>query len=157
MQDLIVKLEPYIRLSAFLGVFVLVALWELVAPRRRLRISRSVRWMSNIGIVMLDTAMVRLVFPVAAVGVAAVAGSLGWGLFNALAWPFWVEVVLAVVDQLWLVPMAEEMVLRQEQVPVVEHIPHPEEIQLVHLDYLPVVAAEAVPILLESKVAEVVE
>ena len=97
MQDLIVEFEPYVRSSAFVGVFVLVALWELAAPRRTLRVSKAVRWTSNIGIVILDTVIVRLVFPVAAAGVAAAAGTLGWGLFNALAWPFWIEVVLAVV------------------------------------------------------------
>ena len=97
MQELVVELEPQFRLGAFLGVFVLVALWEIVAPRRRLRVSKAVRWTSNIGIVVLDTALVRLVFPAAAVGIAAEVGSLGWGVFNALAWPFWVEVLLAVV------------------------------------------------------------
>ena len=97
MQELVVELEPQFRLGAFLGVFVLVALWEIVAPRRRLRVSKAVRWTSNIGIVVLDTALVRLVFPAAAVGVAVEVGSLGWGVFNALAWPFWVEVLLAVV------------------------------------------------------------
>ena len=95
MHDLIVECEPHVRLGVFLGVFVLVALWECAAPRRRLRASKPVRWTSNIGIVVLDTALVRLAFPVAAAGAAAEAGSLGWGLFNALAWPLWVEVVLA--------------------------------------------------------------
>ena len=97
MHDLIVEFEQYVRLSAFLGVFVLVALWEIAAPRRSLQASKVVRWTSNIGIVVLDTVLVRLVFPVAAAGVAAVVGSLGWGLFNVLAWPMWVEVLLAVV------------------------------------------------------------
>jgi sterol desaturase/sphingolipid hydroxylase (fatty acid hydroxylase superfamily) len=97
MLELVVELEPQFRLGAFLGVFVLVALWEVVAPRRRLRVSKAVRWTSNIGIVVLDTALVRLVFPAAAAGIAAEVGSLGWGVFNALAWPFWVEVLLAVV------------------------------------------------------------
>ena len=97
MLDLIVEFEPHLRLSAFLGIFALVALWELAAPRRPLRVSRTVRWTSNIGIVILDTLVLRLVFPAAAAGIAAAAGSLGWGLFNALAWPFWVEVVLAVI------------------------------------------------------------
>ena len=97
MQDLIVKFEPHVRLSAFLGIFVLVALGELAAPRRPLRVSRTIRWISNIGIVILDSIILRLVFPATAAGVAVVAGSLGWGLFNALAWPFWVEVVLAVI------------------------------------------------------------
>ena len=97
MQDLVVEFEPYVRLSAFVGVFALVALWELVAPRRPLQVSKAVRWTSNIGIVVLDTVLLRLVFPVAAAGIAAVLGSLGWGLFNALEWPFWIEVVLAVL------------------------------------------------------------
>ena len=97
MRDLVVDFDLHVRLGAFLGVFILVALWELVAPRRPLRVSKAIRWMNNIGIVVLDTVLLRLVFPAAAVGVAVMAGSLGWGLFNALAWPFWVEVVLAVV------------------------------------------------------------
>ena len=97
MHDLIVEFEQHVRLSAFLGVFVLVALWEIAAPRRTLLASKAVRWTSNIGIVILDTVLVRLVFPVAAAGLAAVVGSLGWGLFNVLAWPMWVEVVLAVI------------------------------------------------------------
>ena len=97
MQELVVELEPQFRLGAFLGVFALVALWEIAAPRRRLRVSKAVRWTSNIGIVVVDTALVRLLFPAAAAGIAMEVGSLGWGLFNALAWPFWVEVLLAVV------------------------------------------------------------
>ena len=97
MHDLIVEFEPHVRLGAFLGVFVVVALWEISAPRRPLQASKAVRWTSNIGIVVLDTVLVRLAFPVAAAGAAAVVGSLGWGLFNVLAWPLWVEVVLAVV------------------------------------------------------------
>jgi sterol desaturase/sphingolipid hydroxylase (fatty acid hydroxylase superfamily) len=97
MQDLVVEFEPHVRLGAFLGVFVLVALWEVVAPRRPPRISKAVRWTSNIGIVVLDTVILRLVFPIAGAGIAVVVGSLGWGLFNALAWPIWLEIVLAVV------------------------------------------------------------
>ena len=97
MHDLIVNSEPHVRLSVFLGVFLLVALWELAAPRRPLRVSKAVRWSGNIGIVILDTVIVRLVFPAAAAGIAATAGALGWGLFNTLDWPLWVEVVLAIV------------------------------------------------------------
>ena len=97
MHDLIVEFEQHVRLSAFLGVFALVALWEIAAPRRALQASKAVRWTSNLGIVVLDTVLVRLMFPAAAAGVAVVVGSLGWGLFNALAWPMWVEVLLAVV------------------------------------------------------------
>ena len=34
MHDLIVEFEPHVRLSAFPGVFVLVAPWEIAAPHR---------------------------------------------------------------------------------------------------------------------------
>ena len=97
MQDLVVNFEPLVRLSVFLGVFVLVALWELAAPRRPLRVAKAVRWTSNIGLVVVNTALLRLVFPATAAGTAIVAGSQGWGLLNTLGWPMWVEVVLAVV------------------------------------------------------------
>ena len=50
MHDLIVEFEQHVRLSAFLGVFVLVALWEITAPRRPLQASKVVRWTSNIGL-----------------------------------------------------------------------------------------------------------
>jgi len=44
--------EPAIRLSAFLGIFGVMALWEVVAPRRRRAFSRMLRWTNNIGIVI---------------------------------------------------------------------------------------------------------
>jgi len=76
-----------IRLSAFAGVFAGMALWELLAPRRQERIKRLRRWPGNVGIVVLDTLLVRLVFPTAAVGVAVVAEAQGWGLFHAWGRP----------------------------------------------------------------------
>jgi sterol desaturase/sphingolipid hydroxylase (fatty acid hydroxylase superfamily) len=90
-------LEPYIRLGAFLGIFALMALWEVLAPRRALGVSRWVRWPSNLAITALNTGLVRLVFPAAAVGLALVAEARGWGLLNALALPAWLKVAVAVV------------------------------------------------------------
>jgi sterol desaturase/sphingolipid hydroxylase (fatty acid hydroxylase superfamily) len=46
---------------------------------------------------VLDTALVRLLFPTAAVGVALVAEARGWGLFQAMGIPTWVSVPAAVV------------------------------------------------------------
>ena len=43
-----------------------MALWELLAPRRRQDVGRGRRWPSNLGIVAVDTRLVRLVFPTAA-------------------------------------------------------------------------------------------
>jgi sterol desaturase/sphingolipid hydroxylase (fatty acid hydroxylase superfamily) len=89
--------ETTIRVSFFVGVFALVALWELASPRRVLRLSRRQRWGANLGLVALNTVVLRLLFPAAAVGVAAVAATEGWGVLNHWAVPFWLAVPLAVV------------------------------------------------------------
>src|SRR5690606_5809784 len=67
-EQFILHSEPVIRLGFFVGVFAAVALWEVFAPRRALTLGRAVRWASNLGIVVLNTLIVRLLFPAAAVG-----------------------------------------------------------------------------------------
>ncbi|MBK5962650.1 fatty acid hydroxylase [Thiocystis minor] len=74
-----------------------MALWELRAPRRALSVSKLRRWSANLGLVVLNTLLLRLAFPVAAVGLAATATSHGWGLLNQIALPAGVELVLALV------------------------------------------------------------
>lgn len=90
-------LEPWIRLGSFAGALLLLAGLELIAPRRRPAVSRWQRWPGNLGLVALDTVLVRLLFPLAAVGAALVAEQRGWGLFNQLALPAGVEFALAVI------------------------------------------------------------
>jgi sterol desaturase/sphingolipid hydroxylase (fatty acid hydroxylase superfamily) len=89
--------EPVIRLTAFLAIFAAMALWELRAPRRVLTVSKPRRWSANLGLVVLNTLLLRLVFPVAAVGLAAIAAGRGWGLFNQVTLPAGVELGLAIV------------------------------------------------------------
>jgi sterol desaturase/sphingolipid hydroxylase (fatty acid hydroxylase superfamily) len=89
--------EPAIRLGAFFGVFALMALWEAAAPRRERLYPRRVRWVANLGLVVLDSVVLRLAFPMAAVAFAMVAAERGWGLLNAFALSDWVAMVIAVV------------------------------------------------------------
>ena len=74
-----------------------MALWEIVAPRRHQEIGRSRRWPGNLGIVVLDTLLVRLVFPTAAVGIALLAESKGWGFIHQVAAPAWVAIPASVI------------------------------------------------------------
>ena len=97
MTELVFKHEAAIRLIFFLGIFALVALAELAVPRRSLSTSKGSRWFGNIGVVVLDTVILRVLFPAGGVGVALWVGRQGWGVFNYLKWPYWLEVVLAVV------------------------------------------------------------
>ncbi len=91
--------EATIRLSIFLGLFLLLAVAEGFLPRRERRQSRQNRWITNWGLVVLDTALLRLMalaLPLLAVGTAIDAGNRGWGLFNQLGLASWLEVLLAV-------------------------------------------------------------
>lgn len=92
MQD-----EPVIRLAAFAGVLAVMAIWELVAPRRHQPLARQSRWPGNLGVVMLDTLIVRLLFPAGAVGLAVLAEARGWGLFNAVDLPGWSELLISLI------------------------------------------------------------
>jgi sterol desaturase/sphingolipid hydroxylase (fatty acid hydroxylase superfamily) len=97
MSETIATYEMAIRLAAFAGIFALMAAWELIAPRRVLRVGRVPRWPSNLGIVVLDTALVRVLLPMGAVALATVAQSRGWGLFNVWGVPGWVAVLASVI------------------------------------------------------------
>lgn len=92
--------EALIRLSVFLGLFAFFATLEAWAPRRPRSQPRSTRWFTNWGIVLIDTLTLRALavfLPLLAVGAAVDAGANGWGLFNHLDWPTWIEITLAVL------------------------------------------------------------
>lgn len=92
--------ETLIRLSVFLGLFALFAVAEAMAPRRIRSQSRQRRWLTNVTFTVLNTLALRalaLALPLLAVGAAMDAQAQGWGLFNSLQWPVWVETVLAVL------------------------------------------------------------
>lgn len=97
MTDIILASEPTIRLSFFLGIFAAVALWEALAPRRARMFPRWVRWPNNLGIVALNTVLLRFLVPTAAVGLALIADERDWGLLNNLSIPYWLCVPLSVL------------------------------------------------------------
>ncbi len=97
MNETLLALEPQIRLALFFGVLAAMALWEIAAPRRRREIPRVIRWSNNLALVALDTVVLRLSFPILAVGLAIMAEDRGWGLFNALDVPGWLAIVVSVL------------------------------------------------------------
>lgn len=97
MTERLLTNEPLLRLTAALGVFFAMALWEVAAPRRRRDIPRLVRWSNNFGLVVLDTILVRVTFPTAAVGFAILARDRGWGLFNVVEVPGWVAFLVSLL------------------------------------------------------------
>jgi sterol desaturase/sphingolipid hydroxylase (fatty acid hydroxylase superfamily) len=105
LEQLVLAYEPAIRLAFFLAVFALVGLWEVAAPRRALTTSWAMRWTANLGLVALNSLLLRLVLPLAAAGMAAFAAANGWGLLNHFQVPLWLAVPLAVIAMdfvIWL-------------------------------------------------------
>ena len=92
--------EALIRLSVFASLFALFAVIEVLAPRRVRTQPRRTRWVTNWGIVILDTITLRLLafaLPLLAVGAAVDARAQGWGLFNALDLPPWLTIPATVL------------------------------------------------------------
>jgi len=96
-NDWVIGHEISIRLGFFFGVFLAVAAWEQLAPRRAPTVSRFVRWSNNLGLVALNSLVLRLLFPAAAAGLALLAQQRGWGALNIYQAPFPLATVLAIV------------------------------------------------------------
>lgn len=97
INEFVIAQEPAIRLGFFFGVLGLMSVWEVLAPQRILTVSKTVRWVNNLGLVFFNSVLLRLLFPAAAAGMAAFAGARGWGLFNYFEAPFWLAVVVSVI------------------------------------------------------------
>lgn len=92
--------EALIRLSIFLGLFIILATVEAYAPRRARVQPRAGRWMTNWGMTIANTLALRalaMALPFLAVGAAFDAKTQGYGLFNVLDVPFALNFVLTVL------------------------------------------------------------
>ena len=94
MNALTIQLEALLRLGSFLGVFSALAIFEWCCPRRQLHFSKWRRWKSNISIGVLNTALTRVLIPLAGGGAAILAADRNYGLLNTLNLPGILEVPL---------------------------------------------------------------
>lgn len=97
LSEISMNAEVLVRLSTFAGLFAVFAVWELLAPRRTQHHSRSVRWLNNLAIMVLNGLIVRLGIPLAAVGTAIVAQDQNLGLLNQVTLPAWFAMVVAIL------------------------------------------------------------
>ncbi|KIO49955.1 sterol desaturase family protein [Nitrosospira sp. NpAV] len=97
MAETILGAEPVVRLGFFFAILAAVGLLEAWVPRRKRSFPRLKRWPSNLGIAALNTLVLRIVFPTAAIGVALLGEEGGWGLLNVFVLPEWMTVLIAVV------------------------------------------------------------
>lgn len=89
--------ESVIRLGMFGGVFLLMAVLETIAPRRHRELPRGRRWLTNSSLVVVNTLVLRTLFPLLALGMAELTLARGWGLFSIIALPFWLQLVVTII------------------------------------------------------------
>ncbi|MCE2029441.1 sterol desaturase family protein [Sessilibacter corallicola] len=96
-SELVTNHEATIRLSFFIGILCVMGLWELLAPARKPVIAKATRWFNNLGLVVLDTILLRFLFPAAAVGLAVIAQEQNAGLLNNVELPLIATTLIAIV------------------------------------------------------------
>lgn len=97
MNILLMENEPFIRIGFFLVVFATMGIWELLGPRRVLTTSKSVRWLSNLSVTLINSALVRWIFPIMAIEMAYISAERGWGLFNFLGTSNFMAGIIAII------------------------------------------------------------
>lgn len=97
MLESAIQSEPFIRLGFFLAFLAVISLWEVLKPRRKLTQRKTVRWYSNLGIVAFNTLLLRVVFPMSAVGFALIVQKNSWGLFHNVEVHFALTVTISVI------------------------------------------------------------
>jgi len=91
------NVDLIIRISAFVGIFAVMAVWEVLSPRRQWTTAKAKRWMVNLAMVGFNTLFTRAISASGALGAAVLAGQGEVGLFHQVDWPWWVEIIIAVV------------------------------------------------------------
>ena len=72
---------------AYFGIIIVIALAEWAVPRRAPGETLTVRWVNNFALTIVDSIVLRVVFPVATITWAVVCAERGWGLLNSVEWP----------------------------------------------------------------------
>lgn len=86
-----------IRIGAFAAMFLVMAFWEIVAPRRPLMASKALRWSGNLGVLAIDTVLVRLLVTLLPIEMAQKVQGAGWGILNIVSLPYWLKVLIGLI------------------------------------------------------------
>jgi sterol desaturase/sphingolipid hydroxylase (fatty acid hydroxylase superfamily) len=96
-NDWVLTNESPLRLGCFVATFLTMTLLERLIPRRSPSSAITLRWFNHLAIMVLYTALVRLMIPVATIEVAASIAERGWGLLNGLNLPVALAVAIALI------------------------------------------------------------
>ncbi len=90
-------MDGSLRIIIFLLVFAIFAGLEAAQPRRREPAARGRRWIGAFGLMVIGSAVGRLIISSGLAGVALWAETKGYGLFNALSVPAWIAMAASFI------------------------------------------------------------
>ena len=97
MSNYLISNQSEIRISCFLTILVVQLLWELIAPRRMLVVSKSYRWKNNLSLVFFNSVALNIIIPISATSVALKVANHGFGLINYWHLSAWWVIVLSIM------------------------------------------------------------
>jgi sterol desaturase/sphingolipid hydroxylase (fatty acid hydroxylase superfamily) len=90
-------MEALVCVGIFLGVLTALLLWEFRRPRRRLTRPRQERWVTNLGLTLLNTGLVWVTVGGAAYTAAVFAADQGVGLLHWHPLPAWAAAAMTIL------------------------------------------------------------
>lgn len=90
-------METVIRLSAALGIFLIMSIWERLRPRRVLQLGARQRWPINLGLAAFNMILMAVTIGSFAYLAAVYAQTHGWGLLNLTLAPHGLAVVASLL------------------------------------------------------------
>ena len=97
MEAGLLEAEGLIRLACFTAVLAVMLAWEFAFPLHPKREPRFFHNVRNLAVLLLDALVVRLIVPLAPVGLAQIVIARDWGLMNQFQMPVWLAIPLTVV------------------------------------------------------------
>jgi len=94
---IILENENIFRMSIFFGLLIIMGVWELLAPRKVPKISKSYRWLNNLGLVFFNGFILKVIFPVASTGMAIIASNNNWGILHYYEIPTLISLIIFIV------------------------------------------------------------
>lgn len=90
-------MEALLRLAVFIGILMVMVLWEARAPLRHLSQQRRKRWPVNFGLALLNAGLLRLSIGAAAWQTALWAANHEIGILNHWTMPIWFNILLSLL------------------------------------------------------------
>ena len=97
MKQFLIEQGSALYGAFLLSSFALVAIWEHVASRRRLRRELPTRWAGNLGLLFVNGGLMWLVYAGWGIAASMAAAQYQWGIMHHVALPGWFEVIVALL------------------------------------------------------------